>query len=904
MNPFVLNAVVKNSWIGSGHYYSHSVKPVRVSKPGGVTFSVKVARRIYSPPETNYDVPLFHFYQLGQLPPSMFQIHNLEDDAWVRTDHIMAENDVLIQVVTNNGMSLTPRDIWLRKTGIDNNFIVAIFQNPLFDYGTTQPYLKIEETDGLITTEEGLGIPVNYGQYDSVGIDELDITIHFYSNSNYFKPEARSNITQRKMMSYKTANPKDLREVDAFLNAYPDTLSTGWVNGNGHIYTLKAAKVAREEFVTKELAVYEDHTISEVNFFPLKNALRYIDADTGVPNQCFRLANGGILNRDDISAFVGVGTKDTFKGVSLAVDSVSSLRQITNIEINIAALELLMSKHKFIAEANEDIRIMFIIRRGGSIKQTPYNILRLDLLDSLTITQRNKLLTQQIDFPLWGLKNLEKSAPMDFLYSRYEDLTDQLIMDNYGLTGITNLVEKNPIPIQQEFKEGRQFQTAKVDWAYREELHYRKSQLYLEILPYGATGELLKTSYRPANFAGRLSFEYLPDAKAIEVNLVRWYSDRLEYQKKLNGDVTISDDGRFFGFACYVTSNIQTGDWSLAKENEHYIIVNQGKKKVVVWDNDLLTRLGLVGRVVEGGKQVHVITYFNKHNARKDFAEITILPDEDGNPGIPMANIDVWMDDLLLIEGIDYVIKGSKIFIFLLSESRMSQLRIRMSGVSPTGKHIPPIQVGWVKGGQIVFGKDTRRLKNKQLQISIGGRMYHRDEVGFGGTNKVTADVIHGEPYMVKQFYPCLENYMDVSTVDEWHKEKAIEDTIIDFMEGISPVVDEPSSMRVMINRTRPLISGLINSIIYNFLNIERYLSAELKTTYTKAQVDVWIADLLYLVPVDPANQPMYSSTNVTILPHRESFISLSPAQLRFLEFVNDTYLSGRVTLTGYIIST
>ena len=45
MNPFVLKAVVANSWVGGGQHYSHSVKPVRVSKPGGMTFSTKIARR-------------------------------------------------------------------------------------------------------------------------------------------------------------------------------------------------------------------------------------------------------------------------------------------------------------------------------------------------------------------------------------------------------------------------------------------------------------------------------------------------------------------------------------------------------------------------------------------------------------------------------------------------------------------------------------------------------------------------------------------------------------------------------------------------------------------------------------------------------------------------------------------
>lgn len=903
MNPFVLNAVVKNSWIGSGHDYSHSVKPVRVSKPGGVTYTVKVARRIYEPPVTNYDIPLFHYYQLGQLPPFLFEIYNLEKDAWVRSDKIMADNDVLIQMVAENGMSLTPRDIWLRRTAIDNNFIVAIFQNPAFDYGTTVPKLRQESKDGLVTTEEGFGIPVAYSQYEPVTIDEIHFTLHFYSNSNYFKAERRAEAGAAKMMSYKTANPKNLAEVSSFLADFKDNKSLGWVNGNGYIYTLASALANKEEFVAKELAVYEDHTIEEKILFPLRNALRYFNEKTKIFNQCFRLANGGIINRHDISAFVGTGEMDTFKGISLDIDTVTILKQITNVEVSIDSLAVLMSKHKFIARSN-DIKILFVLRRGGAKRETPYSRLRLDLFDQLTITQRNQILTQQIDFPLWGIENLHKSAPNEFLYSRGTDLNDRLILDNYGLTGIVQLVAKNPIPLKQEYEEDRHFQTATVDWAYREELHYRKSQLYLEILPYGIEGELLKTSYRPANFAGRLSFEYLPDAKYVEVNLVKWYKNVIEYQTKLAGDVTLSDDGVFFGYGCYITDNIDTGAWTLAKENEHYVVVLNGKKKTIVWDTILLDSLGLVGRVVEGGKHIHVITYFNSHNQRKDFAEINVGLDVDGKPGIPPASIDVWMDDLLLIEGVDYVVHGTKIFVFLVGKSKQSQIRIRMSGISPTGKHLPPLQVGWVNSGQIFFGKDLRVLKNKQLQITIGGRMYHRDEVGFSGTSQATSNVRQGEPYMVKQFYPCLENFMNVSTVDEWLKEREIEKTVVDFMEEISPVVDTISFSRIAMTGSRKVVSGFMNAIVFDFLNIERYLRDNLKLPYTKADTDVWLAPHLYLIEVDPTQQSVFNATHMIVAPHREPYVSLSATQLEFLRFVNETYLNGRVTLDDYIITT
>ena len=97
-----------------------------------------------------------------------------------------------------------------------------------------------------------------------------------------------------------------------------------------------------------------------------------------------------------------------------------------------------------------------------------------------------------------------------------------------------------------------------------------------------------------------------------------------------------------------------------------------------------------------------------------------------------------------------------------------------MTGLSPTGKPIEPIQIGFVQSGRILFGDDLRRLKNKQLRISIAGRMYHRDELGFGDNSKIIDDVQLGEVYSVKEIYPCIENYIHASTPDEWNKEKIL----------------------------------------------------------------------------------------------------------------------------------
>ncbi len=908
MNPFVLNEFIKKYWMGSGNFFSHTVRPTQASRPGGSISTVKIARRYYEPPETNYDYPLFHYFQLGQLPPELFGIEDLEKDAWVRSDLIMKNNDVLIQIVVETGMTLTPRDIWLRKTRIDNNFIMAIFQNPNFNYGTVLPYLRREESDGLISTEDGYGIPISTGRYEQQSLDQIDLVIHFYSNADYFKGDVRKGFTAGKAMSYDVANPKNLTETMQFLNGFEDSLSIGWVNGNGFIYTLPAAKAVADEFTSKELGVYQDLTIKEKIFFKLSDALEYTREGQQIPNKLFRLNENQFINRDDIEVFVGVGDAETFKGVNVNVSEVETITPVFGYELSITTIELLMAKHKFIADDYQNAVVLFIVRQSGKPKTRQYSRFRLDLYDSFPTQLKDQLVTgKDFKFHPWSVEAFNESKASRLIYGKDFDRFEYAMLPYIGVSGLSNLVAKNPIHLTKELIGGKLHQSAMADWGYREELWYRQNQLYLEILPYSMDGRLLQTSYRPANFAGRLHFQNLPEAKCVETRLVKWYSKRPEFHRKIEADEYIlTDDAKFFGWGCYISNDIQSGIWELAEEGKHYDKIDwdiPGKKRKLQWNKSYLESQSLVGRIVEGGKHVHLITYFDSHNQYKDFAEINILPDDDGNLGICPAYIDVWMDDLLLIEGVDYVVGKGKIFVFLIGRDKRSQIRLRMHGISPYGHHIPPLVVGWASGGQIVFGEDARKLADKQLQITIGGRVYHRDEVGFGDGDKITDDVMMGEPFMVKENRAVLENYFDGSTVEETLKDLVADKEAQDMAALCHPVENDSIFAKMDQSRLRKVISGLINTLVYNFLYTERFLKEEIKTNYTKAETDIWLADFLYLVDVDVTKQKVFNDQTMLVLPHREAFVSLSQLQVKFIQFVNETYLENKVTLSNYIIA-
>ncbi len=109
MNSFVLNTILADSWFAAGLGYNHSVKPSRVSPPGGFRGTARVAGRYYDPPATDVRNAAFHYYHIGQMPTHFFGMFNVKPGLWYKVEDLINKNNQLINLVLTNGILLSPR---------------------------------------------------------------------------------------------------------------------------------------------------------------------------------------------------------------------------------------------------------------------------------------------------------------------------------------------------------------------------------------------------------------------------------------------------------------------------------------------------------------------------------------------------------------------------------------------------------------------------------------------------------------------------------------------------------------------------------------------------------------------------------------------------------------------------
>lgn len=900
MSPFVLNAVVKDCWNATGKYNTVTVRPAKVSKAGGSLHTTRIARRFIEPPKTTILEPFFQYYQIGDIEPYLFGVYNFVKDTWVSVEKLMMDNEVFINVFLDNGIMLTPKDCWLKKAGVDRNYILAVYVNPMFDYGThSQSVLLQEDTgDSLLTYEDGSPIPISPdGGVDVNSLEQSRLLIRFYTNPSYNKGVGR--LHNSKMVLYTANNPSTASAALTFLNSFPDNITTGWVLFNGMVSSLAYAKTNVAQLAQRETAVYVDKSIVKKLWFKLTTTpVHYLSEGAGYT---LRLGTTGFYSLDNISLFVGTGSGSTFKGFYLDSSLEKYTYQISNTEIGISAyaIGLLRIETDFLDDLS-NVYIYAVIRDNPqeTVKSPGLNSGRLELLDGLSLTERNKIFNG--DYPAlnkWKIDDFRNTPFLQLMQSRVEDINDKLIVDGYGYSGVNRLFNTYPAYPESSTLSGFLLQRFRAGYAMRDKGFVDYSDFKIEALVYDKTGKLIRSQFFAHDAIGYVAFNDLPETKFAELTLTKGYSNELRYFHKRVGNLVLSPETKIFGYAVYVTPANHFGDWSLAAEGHHYTVVQVSGQDAIHWDNSVMAGENLLGRVVFGGDHYHYMTNSGLTKQGRDYQTLTILNDDDSHLGISPATIDIYLAGYLLHDGLDYVINGNKIYIFTPSVTG-DPVRVRLCGLSPTGKRLPPIDVGFTDQGQIGLGSKCRQMMFKQCQFNIGGVIYSEDEINLGNSGQFNTDLGSGVAYSVKQRVAAIENYLDQSSVQSMAVENSDSQALYDGLQEQYPISEDRVITTVTDDLKHQVMSCFLNEILYQLKQGWKY--SEIIHPYDKALVDTWITPFASILASDICLQSTYNPDFLLVSVHDKEVAVVSQKQLDFIKFCNANYLQNRVRIDGY----
>ena len=881
MNTALEDYVFKKVWCEPIQDRQHVFKMHRTSKKDGNRGSVEVSSVGFSQPlprlTDRIKQPRFHLFTVGRIDLLQIGLESLEKNIWINLPSAMEQCKTVLEVSLANG-TLVPARLCYLKVGLLGAISIAV-EIDRTDYGTYRlhtgdlflrsyhnSYLMsgeyFNETDSSTTT------PVRY------------LSKYIGGQSDYFL--TLSQIGQNQL---ELGNAFELYYADGFLIKPPQ----GWLESS---------------YLGKTLGVLFDTTIDRIEFHRIQT-LTTFDSDLDESRRKYLLVSDSDLATyiefcDDLDIYVVNGPSPSqYKGVQLNRFYKRSVRQVTHNSWSIDAdqIDALISQHDFLSNQFNN-HLMVVVRKASIKRGLPYQYNNVNELYKMIRSDRLLALNGvNSSMPEWNCRELENSAYCQLMRAFRQDIDKELIADALGYHVVTSVMEPVLLPVLTEGNPTElpdvYQQTTPNGLGVRSVFVYGPDRTLAGYYTDNSTSSIESI---PNTFTDPLLMEVF-HARINEVN------DGVMY----NQNVTDTEMG-YWGFRVYVcpiVSGIPNGEWTdVTEQTPLYYSLSNGQ---ITWNWGLLNANGLYPAYRRNG-HIHVYrwpvpaslaTYSGK-------LEITVTAQSlvggvlnVGPSLLPPGKVDVFMDGLILIHGLDYQMQWPKIYISKrpLGSVTDTEIVVRSYGVSGGDEVAPYIHsdYGWVKDGFLSFNDRYNVRDAKSLKINVGGRLFLKSEVSFA-EGVLDLPVTDGFPYFCDIYRTPVEPYLPKDTVDYLQKSTDVDFRTEDYL---SLKIEQPelNLPTVYLDRYR-LFSPFLNYIIHGMLYHGMFPDSQLNFRYGNVEVESWIATFKYLLDYDPAFLGV-DDNYVVIYPHQYTYpVELSSLQFGFLSYLIRNYLSNRVQLS------
>lgn len=902
MKDLVRAHAIKNVWAATNQDFQHNIKLVRITPNGGVLANYKLLWDTLLTPRVEMNKWYFHFYQIGQVPPEVLDVFKKEN-RWICLKQLNDENSILVDVYSATGQ-IIPRDHVFISFLYNKNLVVAVRVNSKIDYGL-QTKIRLNQS-----REE---IPYT--------LDNQTLIIRFYSNAWFNDIEYRENKEQKYAVNepirfmYKTV--KNRADWDELHNAYRAVLRENplnkdrivWYENGFHINTPVGQPADSEG---KHYGWMFDDSFFHVETFPIRHLSAFIsERDRGrrkyliYPN-----INDGLIHYWDDVDFYVINDR-TGKGVYYNRSAKWALRQITH---NIWALDAdivedYLKFHSFLGTIDEcSIKIM--VRQGGRKNGVMNQKTRLNELYKLG---REAVMEALINVPSlvpeWRAVNLEKSDFMNLISANPNELSKELVASAYGYNGLVTSfaqpfakVEENSelIPISPLLRT----QDIATKKGVRTYFLYNKAGLMVE---YTGNDSLIAEP-KIKHVSNRTDLGY------IESFNMRMNKRSLYVKGNVNYE---SWDLEQYGFRCFVSSEGMTGPigtWDDVTESNLYTYTpgKGDKKPSIKWNWNLLTQANLVPLIYVMKDMYVYETQLSRMNGDYDgvieFQPKYILEwnnKEHVKPvDIPVGNVEVFVNGLSLIEGVDFEFHNPTIVINThgLHTADVLNVVVRYYGFADpsTDARWKPREIGYVKGGKLSIDGQYDLHEDLAGKIVLGGLVKQIGDINTGEKDGKASAPHDGTPFAFVDYHIPTENIISKPFSYPLYKEVIdVDAKVSNYLTHRIPQI-EPVFPHVHIQRYRlvsPVCSAIINAMLKGVEFDELVIN-----NYNTQEIDNYMKPFKWLLKFDPAHLN-YDENYTYIEPHGYTHnVSLSQKQYTFLEWVIRLYLNDRVDLTHNVV--
>jgi hypothetical protein len=579
------------------------------------------------------------------------------------------------------------------------------------------------------------------------------------------------------------------------------------------------------------------------------------------------LAQNKTINyQDDIEVYIINPLNNHFTGVYYHRNSPDSHRMVTHrdyaISVNYATS--LMDSFQNLPNTNitsfNQLSILTVIRNSGFNHSLVYEDNRIEELYKLTDAQVvQAMVGVNSTNPIWQAPHLENSLYTQVMRSQPSQLNDTLIQNALGYNAYSKYTADNPSVV---YLDSNQLQ-ANVPLGLQNGFcayEYDVNGLFL-----GYTNNLTGSVYVVVNSActkvemlyglGGTSAPAYFGTNSITFNASVNY--RVYRCNLLNTQVPDNNWVDVTGSTDYtVANNILT--WNIANDSQYIMI--RTSERIVNYDLSLLPQDGLL--------------YFT-------FSE---LQNRDGNlqnyvATVPMSDICIYLNNHILVEGIDYIIQYPEIVITNISylvqpaNTTAQNIHVRMSGFcNPDLTYNKAYDTGFIADNAFSNSYRYDIMDDSVNRIVVGSQYLTMSDLQINDSQAgVTLKTgFNGLPYALEKPMISIENLKGTDLLTYINESKTNDTLVSNYLSLYLPKAQEPvTSMPALYQ----VMSPFICKIIYQLLNNEANNMNLITPTMTDNDIITFCTPYLNWLNFDPI-----SSAN-TIDPR---FIAILPINIPY----------------------
>lgn len=662
MQDLLMQFALRDVWCDPYQDKQTVIRLARITKKGGGFKTAPVIRQQVKLPNFSdtTDKATYHLYQIGQLPPHLFNMLTIpEDSRYARRITTVASGFVAAVDVDGNKLNVDvdgyspDANGFVRKPGdlnhdrvidasdayVDKAFVIiqtgqwyrvaqlCVANSAVIDiYTANGTRLPLHECWLQRTSDRNFILAVrvmpNYdlgvkqitdllsGETSTIRrtLDNESLYIRFYSNSLFDNHKWRTETADSVMPIRVLVSPiATLADWTIHSQSMLSIETTFGMEGRP-IYRTDGYITHRptgfnNDMVGKVLTYTWDASIKEITYFPLVGLPTFVsDVDAGKTKYALirNTPNVTIDFYDDVDFYlIRRLTTTQYKGVYVGKVRNIPVRQLTNSAYALSkdAIDALITADPLFSTGV--LEIMVVVRQGGLVRGLQQQHTRIEELSRLTYLQIVEAMTSvdNTTVPEWNVRNLEKDTYVTLMGKSATRITREMVEDVFGYNTATRLVA-NPL-CHVEPLGGDPIIKVPLAACVAEA---DNTSAHRAIFCYNDTGEYLGYFTNRGNYTTTaIVAPFKQDTVLTECfNMRTSTNDTSLYF----GQDVQSLDLAHWGFRCYVcpvVGGIPNEEWEDITNTVYYTYTSDNGIPEIRWNYDILTEDNLFGCVRIGG---------------------------------------------------------------------------------------------------------------------------------------------------------------------------------------------------------------------------------------------------------------------------------------------------------------